>query len=47
MTETCHHCFGSDKREHIILIFGGNKLHFSTVMHICSILVCFSRVYAS
>ena len=32
-TETCHHCFGSDKREHNHL-FGGNKQHFSTVMQI-------------
>ncbi len=24
-TETFRHCFGSDKREHPILIFGGNK----------------------
>ncbi len=40
-TKTCHHCFGSDK--HIILIFGGNKQNFGTVMQlfsIFSILVC-------
>ncbi len=33
-TKTCHHRFGSDKREHIILIFGGNKQHFSIVMQL-------------
>ncbi len=32
MTETCHQCFGSDKREYIILIFWGHKQNFSTVM---------------
>ncbi len=43
-TKTCHHCFGSDKKEHIILIFGGNKLNFSTVMQFFCILVCFSSL---
>ncbi len=43
-TKTCHHCICSDKREHIILIFEGNKQYFSTVMHFCSILICFSSV---
>ncbi len=48
-TETCYRCFGSDKKVHIILIFGGNKLHFSMVMQfflykcIC-ILLCFSSL---
>lgn len=43
-TETCHLCFGSDKREYIILIFGGNKQNVSTVMHVFCILVRFSSV---
>ncbi len=31
-TKTCHHCFSSDKREHTSLIYGGNELHFCTIM---------------
>ncbi len=34
-TNTCHHRFGSDKREHIILIFGGIKLHIVVQFFLC------------
>ncbi len=34
----------SDKREHLILIFWGNKHNISTIMQFFCILVCFSSV---